>query len=356
MIIGMARRAWWRGARSVVVFVSCGAVALACSVAGEGRPDPPRDDVDSGGGDPLPVVDSGTEKPPPTGAGLGPGFPEPQGPWVSFYGEAAEMGDLAKVASTYRIINIDVDPTSGNFTDAQIKTLQAGGKNKVISYMNVGSCEKYRAYWNSAPGFVSCNANTAAQLGEYDGYPDEIWMDPSSVDYQKLIVDYVAPRLAARGIDGFYLDNMELVSHPPNDPNGPCSAACRQGGLDLVRKLREKFPNMLIVMQNGTSDVTRLGMTGGIEFRRLIDGIAHEEVYAPSLDKTAEKELLAWQSMDLKSRDGKPFWIAVEDYVGDCGNKTDAIAAIDKSIANGFQPYVSDESGEQRVVCYWGKP
>jgi len=333
-----------------------GFLAVAC---GGGGDDDSRPAVPANGPDSSSTTDGGggadTAPPPPTGPGLGPGFPT-AGPWASFYGNAAEMGDLAKVAATYRIINIDVDPGSGNFTDAQIQTLKAGGKNRVISYMNVGSCEDYRDYWKTAPGFVSCAANTAAHLGLYDGYPDETWMDPSSEDYQKLIVDYVAPRLVARGIDGFYLDNLEILSHPPDDPNGPCSDKCRQGGLDLIRKLREKFPNQLIVMQNGTSDVTRLGTTNGIEFRRLLDGIAHEEVYAPAVDKVAETELLAWQSMALKSRDGRPFVILVEDYVGSCTNTKDAIAAIDKSIAKGFSPYVSDESGEQKVVCYWGKP
>src|SRR4051812_34846006 len=56
----------------------------------------------------------------------GPGFPA-SGPWVSFYGNAAEMGDLTKVARTYRIINIDADPAAGNFSAAQLDTLKAGG-------------------------------------------------------------------------------------------------------------------------------------------------------------------------------------------------------------------------------------
>lgn len=266
------------------------------------------------------------------------------------------MSDLAKVASTFRIINIDVDPGAGNFTDGQIQTLKAAGKNQVISYLNVGSCEKSRTYWSTAPGFVSCGANTAAQIGPYYGYPDEIWMDPSSDAYQKLIVEHVAARLAARGVDGFYLDNLELLSHAPTDKHGPCSAKCSQGGLDLVKRLRDKFPDLLIVMQNGTSDVTRLGKTGGVEFLRLLDGIAHEEVYAPTFDKTAEDELLAWKAMDLKSRSGRPFWIAVEDYAGSCANKTAADAAIMKSLAKGFSPYVSDDSAKQHVVCYWGRP
>jgi cysteinyl-tRNA synthetase, unknown class len=286
--------------------------------------------------------------------GRGPGFAE-KGPWVSFYGNASQMGDLAKVAATFRVINIDADPGAGNFTDAQLRTLKANGKNRVISYMNVGACENYRDYWSNAPsGFVSCGKNGAAHLGSYDGYPDETWMNPSNADYQKLIVEHVAKRLAARGVDGFYMDNLELLSHPASGTqNGPCNTTCRQGGLDLVRKLREAFPDLLIVMQNGTGDVTRLGTTGGVDFPSLIDGIAHEEVYAPKHDAEAERELLAWKAMSWKSAKGHPFWIAVEDYVGSCDNKSQAQAVIAKSVAHGFSSYVSDESGGQRVVCYF---
>jgi cysteinyl-tRNA synthetase, unknown class len=351
------RASFAAGSLAVATVLVCLAVG-ACGGADSDpvTPDPNPPDKDGSVTSPDGGGTSDTSTPGPTGPGLGPGFPN-SGPWTSFYGTAAEMGDLAKVASTFRIINIDVDPTSNNFTTAQIQQLKAGGKNTVISYMNVGSCEKSREYWDTAPGFVPCGQNTAAQIGPYEGYPDEIWMDPSSEDYQKLIVEYVAPRLVARGIDGFYLDNMELISHEPDEDNGPCKGNCKAGGLELIRKLRAKFPDMLIVMQNGTGDVTRLGVTAdGTEFRRLLDGIAHEEVYQPAFDKTAETELLAWKAMDLKSRTGKPFVILVEDYVGDCDNTTDAFDAIDKSVAKGFSPYVSDDSGEQRVVCYWGKP
>lgn len=285
--------------------------------------------------------------------GRGPGF-DVTGPWVSFYGTAAEMGDLAKVAATHRIINIDADPGARNFTDAQLKQLKAGGKNRVLSYMNVGACEVYRDYWSKAPpGMVACGPNRAAHLGAYDGYPNETWMDPGNTDYAKLVVEHVAARLAARGVDGLYLDNLELLGHGERTKNGRCNARCRQGGLDLVAALRARFPNLLLVMQNGTSDVTRLGTTGGLPFPSMLDGIAHEEVYAPKPDAEAERELLAWKALPFESRNGHPLWVAVEDYVGSCKNTAGARAAIEKAARRGFSSYVSDESGGQKVVCYW---
>lgn len=280
------------------------------------------------------------------------GFPAGS-PWVSFYGTAQQMGDLARVASTFRVINIDADPGAGNFTPAQITQLRAGGTNRVISYFNLGSCENYRSYWSSAPaGLRSCSANTAAQRGAYDGYPDEVWMNVGDADYQRLLLDHVAPRLVAQGIDGFFFDNLEIVEHGTSTTNGPCDAACAQGGLDLIRKLREKYPDLLFVMQNATGSVTRQGRTGGVAYPSLLDGISHEEVYAPSPDTSAEAELVAWGALGLRPG-GRGFWIATEDYVGSCSATTAARAVYDKSRARGFHPYATDASGGQLGVCYW---
>jgi cysteinyl-tRNA synthetase, unknown class len=285
---------------------------------------------------------------------VGPGFPD-AAPWVSFYGSAAQMGDVAKVAATYRIINIDADPEDdgvGNFTDAQLATLKAGGKNRVLSYLNLGSCERSRTYWSKAPApLVPCSKG--AQLGAYQGYPDEVWMNVGDPDYQALILEHVAARIAARGVDGLYLDNLEIVEHGLREANGPCDTSCQRGGLELVAKLRERYPSMLLVMQNATSEVTRTAVMNGIAFPLLLDGIAHEEVYAPTFDANAERELLAWQAMKLTTENARPLWIGVEDYAGSCTAEKKARAALGRSQARGFSGYVSDASAGQKVVCYW---
>lgn len=286
------------------------------------------------------------------GAMEGRGFPE-AGPWVSFYGPGEGL-DLAKVASAFRVINIDADPDGGNFTKVQIEALKNGGKNRVISYLNVGSCEEFRSYWDAAPaGHASC-VSSGALTTPYDGYPDEMWADLSNAAYRDLIVGYVAPRLAAMGVDGFFLDNLEVVEHGPATSNGPCGAACSQGGLDLVWELRQAFPDKLIVMQNATSDVTRLGVTHGVAYPSLLDGISHEEVYSNGGDDEARAQMLAWRAMGL-TVNGFPFWTACEEYVGACSSasKPAALALYAEAEADGLSAYVTDDSGQQQGPCYW---
>ncbi|MBS2013698.1 MAG: endo alpha-1,4 polygalactosaminidase [Deltaproteobacteria bacterium] len=290
-----------------------------------------------------PGGDAGPGVTPPPSAGRG--FPA-LGPWVSFYGPASGV-DLAKVAARFRIINIDADPAAGNFTNAQIQTLRAGGQNRVISYLNVGSCETYRSYWSKC---VATGALTTA----YDGYPDEKWANLSNTAYQSLIVDDVAATLAARGVDGFFLDNMEVVEHGASTTNGPCNATCAQGGLDLVWRLRQRFPDKLIVMQNATGSFTRSGTTHGVAYRSLLDGISHEEVYSGGGDDQARAEMLAWKALGL-TVNGRPFWLAVEDYAGACSasKKSAAAALTAKAQADGLSSYVTDESAKQQKPCYW---
>ena len=250
------------------------------------------------------------------------------------------------------MINLEADPDAGA-TKAEIAMLKNGGKNRVISYLNVGACESFRTFWTTSPsGFVGCKDNVAAQLGPYDGYPDETWMNLGNADYQKLIVEYVAPRLAAQGVDGFFLDNLEVIEHGTATTNGPCDAACAQGGLDLVRKLREAFPSHLIVMQNATGDFARTGKTGGVDYPTLLDGISHEEVFAPVHDAQSEAELLAWKKLGL-TPGGQSFFIGTEDYVGSCANDAAAKSAYDQSSADGFSPYESDASAMMTAVCFW---
>jgi cysteinyl-tRNA synthetase, unknown class len=269
-------------------------------------------------------------------------------PWVSFYGSARQAGDLERIAATFRLINIDADPDTGNFTPAQIRTLKAGGRNTVLSYLNIGSCERSRRYFEHAPpGLVPCGHNRPAQLGAYAGFPDEIWMNPANPAYQRLILEHVAPRLAATGVDGFFLDNLEIVEH-----HRACDRACVAGALMLVARLRRQFPDLALVMQNATSATTREAVVGGVPFPRLIDGISHEEVYAPRYDRDAEAELLAWQRLGLSVGD-TPFSITTLDYVGSCRERRRARAAYERSRAKGFSPYATISSANQDHVCDW---
>jgi cysteinyl-tRNA synthetase len=339
----------------------------------DGMPMPGTDD---GGGDALPAADvaDGVQRTDgtPVGAGdvrqtdgatdTGPaqsgarGFPATS-PWLAFYDTAEALGDLTAIANKFRIINIDVDPGLGNYTKEQVTTLKGNGRNRVLSYFNLGACEDFRVYWNTVPsGFLSCSANKAAQLGAYEGWPNEMWMNLGNADYQHLVVDHMAPNLASLGIDGFYLDNLDIVDHGTNTSNGPCDAACVQGALDVVRMLREKYPDMLFVMQNAVGENTLEGVTGGVAFPQLLDGVVGENTFTPlpNGDRSLLADLLLWQALDLKPG-GHPFWIGTVEYLPSCSD-TNIAKVVQSGASQGFTTYVGlDSDGLSSVCPYWLK-
>ncbi|MFM0594747.1 endo alpha-1,4 polygalactosaminidase [Paraburkholderia dilworthii] len=346
------RRLRWRGA---VVVVAAGLLA-ACGGGGGGSGGGTSGAATAGSATPS---GGSTVTPPPPASITTPATPAPviaaaralpvAPVWAVYYGDASGL-TLSQVASTFKLIVIDADPGTGTpaFSATQIAALKANGA-KVLSYLNLGACEKSRTYWSTVPsGFVSCGANTAAQLGKYSGFP-EYWMNPANADYQNLIVNYVAPRLAATGVDGFMLDNFEIVGHGTNTSAGPCDATCAQGGLDLVKQLRDRFPNLALV-PNAAPVQTIGGSSGGVAFPWLIDGVLAEEVYLPSVSTSLVQQLQSWQSTE-KNLGRSGFFVGSLDYASSCTATSSAQTAWTAARQAGFSPSISTASLDS--ICWW---
>jgi len=276
------------------------------------------------------------------------GFPE-SARWAAYYGPASDI-DTARLAADFQVLDIDADPTLGGWTVDQIASLKAGGRNRVLTYLSLGSCEQQRDYWARAPdGFIPCGLNTKAQLGPYAGFPEETWVNSADPDLQHLIVDFVAPRLLALGVDGLFLDNMDVVDRG-DVLDARCDAVCAQGSLDLVRRLRERFPDALLVTNNGTTDVTRLGRSGGLTFPSLLDGVTHEGVFQPALDARVLGEMRAWRDLRLRPG-GRQFLVASLDYVPSCDSPATS-EVRDGCRREQFTCGVSDLTNNVSAVCW----
>ncbi|NYH19288.1 endo alpha-1,4 polygalactosaminidase [Paraburkholderia bryophila] len=348
----VCRRLRWRGA---VVVVAAGLLA-ACGGGGGGSGGGASGAATAGSATPS---GGSTATPTPPATNTTPATPAPviaaaralpvAPVWAVYYGDASGL-TLSQVASTFKLIVIDADPGTGTpaFSAAQIAAMKSNGA-KVLSYLNLGACEKSRTYWSTVPsGFVSCGANTAAQLGKYSGFP-EYWMNPANADYQNLIVNYVAPRLAATGVDGFMLDNFEIVGHGTNTSAGPCDATCAQGGLDLVKQLRDRFTNLALV-PNAAPVQTIGGSSGGVAFPWLIDGVLAEEVYLPSVSTSLVQQLQSWQSTEQTlGRSG--FFVGSLDYASSCTASSSAQTAWTAARQAGFSPSISTASLDS--ICWW---
>lgn len=100
--------------------------------------------------------------------------------------------------SDYNYISLELD----EFTDSNISRLSRNG-TKVFAYLNVGSLENYRDYYDD---FV------AYTFMDYEDWPDERWIDVSTTSWQNFLVNEIATDFKARGAYGVYLDNVDVYT------------------------------------------------------------------------------------------------------------------------------------------------
>lgn len=285
------------------------------------------------------------------GSGVGAG----KGSLVVFHGRADQMGDLREVAATYRIIAVDADPANGRFTRADLAVLRNGGRNVLLGLVDIGFCDRTTSQWSTAPeGLLPCVANLQAQIAARNDRPQQTWMDPEEPEYQRLIGEYVAPRVAAAGVDGFLLGGLDLLDHGPDD-DVPCDEDCVAGGLGIVAGLRKEFPDLIFVMEGGISWRVRGARVGHAHLASLLDGVVGEGIYAPVFQPEREAELLEWKVVGERTAaaEQRTFAVFTEDYVRSCRDVANAQAIWQASLARGFSPAVAMSPISRGRLCRW---
>lgn len=277
---------------------------------------------------------------------------EADAPFVAFHGRAEQMGDLAEVAATFRVIAVDADPLNRKFTRQDLATLRAGGRNIVLGFLNVGFCDRAQAAWSTASeGILPCVGNLGAQIAEREGRPQQVWMDPEDYEYQRLIGEYLAPRLEEAGVDGFLLDGLDLLDHGEED-DVPCDKDCVAGGVALLAGLRKEFPDLVFVMQGGLSWLVRGAHVGRTHVAAMVDGVVGEEVYTPTYNPAKEADLLAWKVAGAKASGGA-FAVFTQDYVNSCKDRAWAESIYRASRSHGFSPAIGTSPISRSRICRW---
>jgi hypothetical protein len=80
--------------------------------------------------------------------------------------------------------------------------------HKVYSYINIGSLEKFRNYYDEYKDLA---------IGKYENWDDEVWIDVSVKRWQDFVQLDLAPSLVSKGIDGFFVDNCDVYYQYPTD-------------------------------------------------------------------------------------------------------------------------------------------
>lgn len=112
-----------------------------------------------------------------------------------------DSSDMNKITG-YQTVVIDAQFFSKN----DITYLKEQGCT-VYSYINIGSIENFREYYDSYSNLT---------LGDYENWDEERWIDVSSVTWQKFLIS-LEEELLKKGIDGFFVDNCDVYYVYPTD-------------------------------------------------------------------------------------------------------------------------------------------
>ena len=97
----------------------------------------------------------------------------------------------------YKYVSVELD----EFTHTNIERLTRKG-TKFLAYLNVGSLENYRDYYEDYESFTFKN---------YDNWPDERWIDVTNQSWQDKMVE-LAEDFKNEGAFGVYMDNVDVYS------------------------------------------------------------------------------------------------------------------------------------------------
>lgn len=113
------------------------------------------------------------------------------------YGVFIGMGkEEGMKLNNYEVLVIE----PSEFDKDNIKKLHEKNK-KIYAYLNIGSLENYRPYYEKFKDKV---------LGNYENWEDEYWMDVSNKEWQNLVVDELGKNISYKGFDGFFIDNCDV--------------------------------------------------------------------------------------------------------------------------------------------------
>ena len=93
------------------------------------------------------------------------------------------------------------------FSRADVSELKEAG-HTVLSYINVGSIEEYRPYYDEYSEYT---------LDVYENWEDERWVDVTAPEWQWFVVHELAEDIRKKGFDGVFVDNLDVYYHYPSE-------------------------------------------------------------------------------------------------------------------------------------------
>jgi len=132
----------------------------------------------------------------------------------------------------------------------------------VLAYVSIGEADNERRYWegwkpsDDAPDNPAIPRTTVTQddsmfIGEDPGWEGSYFVDASNPKWHKILLNEEIPYILWLGggkYDGLMMDVIDVVDEYEGYPDG---SEMRKGMVDLIKEIREKYPELLLVPNRG---------------------------------------------------------------------------------------------------------
>ncbi|WP_049944850.1 endo alpha-1,4 polygalactosaminidase [Butyrivibrio sp. AD3002] len=160
--------------------------------------------------------------------------------------------------------NIGLAVVDAQYLSAEdIGSLKKAGR-RIYTYLNVGSLEDFRDYYKTFSDIT---------LAEYENWPGEYWVDVSEESWQDFICETLAAQYVAKGVDGFFIDNLDVYYMYPH-------SWIYKGIVKILQRLDDKY-HLPIIVNGGDTFVSQLMDENKQD---IIAGINQESVFSTILD------------------------------------------------------------------------
>jgi uncharacterized protein (TIGR01370 family) len=186
-------------------------------------------------------------------AGAGEGGPQSFALAIGSGNLAGGPGAVAERLGDFDLAVVDGEEASA----AEIAALRDDG-DLVLGYLSVGTIERWRSWYPRLKRF---------RLGAWADWKDEWFADVSRAKLRRRLSDRIAPMLLAKGFDGLFLDNVDMIEARRHRPQ-------RAGMRTLVEDLAAlvRADGRLLFAQNGAWGLRKLGLVD------VLDGWNREDV------------------------------------------------------------------------------
>lgn len=151
------------------------------------------------------------------------------------------------------------------FNPDDVLRLRDAGVTRVYSYLNIGSLETYRPYYERFSRLI---------VEPYENWPDEYWLDVTDPQWRDFIVRELGEDLIAGGADGFFIDNADVYGRSPTKET-------RDALVEMLGGL--KALGVPVLINGGDEFVAALldeeDAQGTKVIEGILDGIAQETVF-----------------------------------------------------------------------------